>query len=345
MRVLIVKRDKLGDLLLTTPVFAQLKAARPEVEIHLLANDYNAWVVRDDPALARIWVYPRVRHDGHVRPAAVLAQLRLAWKLRCAAFDWAIAMGGEESPRAVRRALATGARRVVAYVRDPARYGRGLTDSLPTPSTGHELVRMMSLLAPLGIEPTGPAPVPAYRWPADGTTFARRWLAERGLVRGRYLVLGIGARFACRQPSFEQILSWTARFRVRWSLPTVFLWTPGNADAARYRGDDEIAARVLARRLPHLHPYRGPVPEALALIANAAASIMPDSGLMHFAAASPGGVVGLFADPDAIGGADRWGPVGARAHYLQARNAVAEIPDEAVLAALDPLIANAPAFI
>ena len=45
MKVLIVKRDKLGDLLLTTPMLAHLKASRPQVEVHLLANDYNAWVV------------------------------------------------------------------------------------------------------------------------------------------------------------------------------------------------------------------------------------------------------------------------------------------------------------
>src|SRR5882672_2913690 len=339
MRVLIVKRDKLGDLLLTTAVFAHLKAARPEIELHLLANDYNAWVARDDPALARIWVYPRVRHDGRMRLAAALAHVPLAWNLRSARFDWAIAMGGEESPRAVRRAVATGARRVVAYVRDPARYGRGLTDPLPAPSTGHEITRMLSLLAPLQIQPAATAPVPGYRWPPEGDAFARQWLAERGLARGRYIVLGIGARFACKQPTFEQILGWTAGFRDKWALPTVFLWTPGRMDAAFYRGDDELAARVLAHGLPHVHPHRGTLAEALALIGNARASIMPDSGLMHFAAASPGGVVGLFADPQASGAAARWGPVGPRAHYLQARNAVAEIGADVVLDALEPLVA------
>jgi heptosyltransferase III len=345
MRVLIVKRDKLGDLLLTTAVFAHLKAARPDVEVHLLANDYNAWVARDDPTLARIWVYPRVRHDGRVRPAAAVAQLPLAWKLRRAAFDWAIAMGGEESPRAVWRAIATGARRVVAYVRNPARYGRGLTDPLPVPSAGHEIMRMLSLLAPLRIEPAAQIPLPAYRWPVNGEDFARRWLAARGLVRGRYIVLGIGARFACKQPTFEQMLRWTTRFRDRWGLPTVFLWTPGRADAAFYPGDDELAGRLLARGLPHVHPHRGTLAEALALIANARTSIVPDSGLMHFAAASRGGVLGLFADPQSTGAADRWGPVGPRAHFLQARNAVAEIPDDAVLAAIESLVAASPAFV
>lgn len=340
MRVLIVKRDKLGDLLLTTGVFAHIKAVRPDIELHLLANDYNAWVARDDAALARIWTYRRARDAGRLRPGAAIGQVPLLWNLRRARFDWAIAMGGEESPRAVRRTIATGARRVVAHVGDPARYGRRLTDPLPVPSNGHEIARMLTLLAPLGIPAPAHLPVPAYRWPAEGDAFARPWLAARGLVRGRYVVLGIGARFARKQPTPAQILRWSARFHERWELPTVFLWTPGNADAGFYRGDDDIAARVIAARLPFLHPHRGTLPEALALIANAATSIMPDAGLMHFAAASPGGVVGLFADPARAGAAGRWGPVGERARYLETPNAVAEIADDAVIAALEPLVAD-----
>jgi ADP-heptose:LPS heptosyltransferase len=340
MRVLVVKRDKLGDLLLSSAVFAHMKAMRPQIELHLLANDYNAWVARDDPALARTWIFRRVRDAGRLRPGAAITQLPLLLQLRRARFDWAIAMGGEESPRAVRRAIATGARRVVAYVRDPGRYGRRLTDPLPEPPGGHEIARMLGLLAPLRIAPPAHMPVPAYRWPAEGAAFAGRWLAERGIVRGRYIVLGIGARFACKQPTFEQIIGWSRRFRERFAMPTVFLWTPGRTDAGFYRGDDDVAARVIAERAPGLHAHRGTLSEALALIAGAATSIMPDSGLMHFAAASPGGVVGLFADAVETGAPERWGPVGERARFLQAPRAVAEIPDDAVIAALEPLVAD-----
>lgn len=68
MKILVLKRDKIGDLLLTTPLFAQLKLALPgaRVETHLLANDYNAWVAAGNPHLDRIWVYRRVRNRGRV---------------------------------------------------------------------------------------------------------------------------------------------------------------------------------------------------------------------------------------------------------------------------------------
>ena len=56
MKVLVLKRDKIGDMLLTTPLLARLKAAVPGVETHLLANDYKAWVVAGNPHVDRLWV-------------------------------------------------------------------------------------------------------------------------------------------------------------------------------------------------------------------------------------------------------------------------------------------------
>jgi len=343
MRVLIVKRDKLGDLLLTTPVLAHLASALPHAEIHLLANDYNAWVVRGHPALARVWQYPRVREGRRLRLAAAAAQLPLAWRLRRQRFDWAVVMGGDESHRAIRRAIATGASRVVAYARDPRRYGRRLTDPLPPPLAGHETLRMMALLAPLGVAGRDArVAAPTFALPEEARVFAQTWLASRGLREGGYVVLGTGARRPKKQPTPEQIARWSARLYEGHGLPTVFMWTPGVATEAGYPGDDALAEAVVGRALPYLHPFRGPIPQALGLIFLARTSILPDSGLMHFAAASPGGVLGLFADPADSSPASRWAPLGARARHLEAARTVAELADDAVFDALDALLAKAP---
>ncbi len=337
MKILFIKRDKLGDLLLTTPAFAHVRAQLPQAEIHLLANDYNAWVARDHPALTRTWVYPRVRHAGRLRLGAAIAYPRLAWALRRQHFDWAIVAGGDESPRGIERALAIGARRVVAYAADPQKYGPRLTDPLP-PASGHEIMRMLHELAPLGIAAPAQPPAPEYRLPASGHAFARAWLRERGLTPGSFIVLGLGARRAKKQPAAEQIVRWTAHWHDAWGLATVFMWTPGQSDNPLYPGDDDIAAPVLARALPHLHPFRGPIPEALGLVFNARTSVFPDSGLMHFAAASPGGVLGFFAAPEDSAPAARWAPTGPRARWIEAPRAVSELDDTTVMAALSPLV-------
>jgi ADP-heptose:LPS heptosyltransferase len=162
-------------------------------------------------------------------------------------------------------------------------------------------------------------------------------LRERDLSPGTYIVLGLGARRAKKQPSAEQIVRWTSHWRDAWGLATVFMWTPGASDNALYPGDDAIAAPVLARALPHLHPFRGPIDEALGLVFNARTSVFPDSGLMHFAAASPGGVLGLFAAPEDSAPASRWAPVGPRARWIEAPRAIGEVDDAEIMAALEPL--------
>ena len=346
MRLLIVKRDKLGDLLLTRPVIARAKALVPAAEIHLLANDYNAWVARDHPALARTWIYPRVRSGGRVHPLAALTQIRLGWRLRRERFDWAFVMGGDESHRAVRRAIATGAARVVAYARDPARYGPRLTDALEPPADGHELARMLALLAPLlqsrGVDDDAALAIgdsaPTFTVSREASTFAAGWLEGRGLAPRSYVVVGLGARRAKKQPTAGQVARWSTRIRDERGLATVLMWTPGAATNPGYPGDDALADAVLDLQLAHVHPFRGPIDPALGLIHFARTSIIPDSGLMHFAAASPGGVVGLFADPLDSAPAARWAPLGPRARYLEAAKRIADVADEEIFRLLDPLL-------
>jgi heptosyltransferase-3 len=172
------------------------------------------------------------------------------------------------------------------------------------------------------------------RMPVGG---AERLIAEvvRGLAAGRYIVVGLGARRSSRQPSTEQILRWSARWRDEHGLQTVFMWTPGRGSRL-YPGDDETAEPVLARKRPEIHPYRGPIPESLGLIWHAATSLFPDSGLMHFAAASPGGVLGLFAGSPLA--SEQWAPRGPRARWLLAPTIVSELPDDPVLSDLESLL-------
>jgi ADP-heptose:LPS heptosyltransferase len=350
VRLLIIKRDKLGDLLLTTPVLARAKALAPAAEIHLLANDYNAWVARDHPALARTWVYPRVRSGGRVHPPAALRQVPLGWQLRRQRFDVAFVMGGDESHRAIRRAIATGARRVVAYAADASAYGARLTDALPPPVDGHEVSRMLALLTPLVATASAgasAAPIdlsvagvaPTFVTPHASVAFAAQWLRARALAPRGYVAIGLGARRAKKQPTADQVARWATRLHDRHALATVLLWTPGAANNPGYPGDDALAQAVLDRNLAHVHPFRGPIDEALGLIHDARTSVMPDSGLMHFAAASAGGVVGLFADPLDSAPAARWAPLGPRARYVEAASRIADVDDDDVFRLLLPLLA------
>jgi ADP-heptose:LPS heptosyltransferase len=338
MKVLVVKRDKIGDLLLTTPMLAHLKASRPEAEVHVLANDYNAWVLAGNRDVDRLWVYRRVRHGGRVSLSAAWEWLRQRLALGRERYDWVLVANGEESPRAIRRALSVSGARTVARCSEPARYP-GLTDPLAPDPAAHEIDRLLAMLGAMKIAMPREPVLPRYVLPEESAAFARAWLAERGLAAGRYVVLGLGARRAKKQPSTAQVLRWSAAWKQRHGLDTVFLWTPGRSDDPRYPGDDEIAQPVLDARAAHIHPHRGPIAEALGLIWSARTSVFPDSGLMQFAAASPGGVLGLFAESAVSPGPAQWAPRGPRAVWMEAEKSVSELPDGGVLEKLEPLLA------
>lgn len=335
MKVLVVKRDKIGDLLLTTPLLAHLKASRPQAEVHLLANDYNAWVVEGNPRLDRLWVYRRVRHAGRLRFSPIVQNLAVRWKLRRERFDWVLVANGEDSPRAIRWGLAARGARTVAYC---GRAGAGLTDALAVPRGMHEMDRLLALLVPLGISPPEKPPWPRYVLPEAAAAFAKEWLSD--LKVKDYVVLGLGARRAKKQPQPAQILRWSEHFKRTWGLDTVFMWTPGRSDDPLYPGDDEVAQPVLDARAPQVHPFRGPLLEALGLVWAARTSLFPDSGLMHFAAASPGGVLGFFAEADVSPGPAQWAPRGPKALWLEAGKSVAELPDAAVYERVERLLSS-----
>jgi len=82
VKVLVTRTDRLGDLVLSVPVFAALKAARPDWEIHAMVAPAAVPLVENDPHLSRVWTW---RDD--LTPAAAQA---LGAELRAAGFDAAV---------------------------------------------------------------------------------------------------------------------------------------------------------------------------------------------------------------------------------------------------------------
>jgi ADP-heptose:LPS heptosyltransferase len=337
-RILVVKRDKIGDLLLTTPLIEHLRTALPGAEVHVLANDYNAWVVDGHPAITRLWVYGRTRHGGRVRIDAAVAQLAQFVGLRAQRFDVAIAAGGEESPRAIRRALAVGARRTIAYTAGKTRHGRRFTDPLPLPAGGHEIDRMLALALPLGVAPPEQPIAPSFRMLPSWQDAGDRWLAANAFAGDRFVVIGLGARDPEKQPSATQVLRWATRLHADWGLSTALQFTPGDAGNALYPGSAGLAAEILGAAPPWLKCLPPELPPVVGAIGRARASVLPDGGLMHIAASCLGGVVGLFAQPGRLSDPGRWGPVGPRAKTLTARRAIADLDTDEVLRVLAPLL-------
>ena len=329
-------------MLLMTPMLQHLRRSMPAAEIHVLANDYNAWVVEDNPNVDRLWVYPRTRHAGRVRPLAAIRDWLLTLELRRVGFDAVIAAGGGVSPRALSRALRLGGKRTIGFV-DPQAIPRGMSDPLPAPAHRalHEVDANIALLGPLGIAPPSSPLWPFYRPPQRWIDAGREWISKNALESG-FVVIGVNARRDKRKPTHAQIARWSDAILARHGLHTVLVWQPGAADSQLYPGDDERMAGIVSNPPAHLHPYRSgeDILPLLGMLWHARATVVPDGGLAHLASVSPGGVLALFAETDVSPHPDNWRPWSPRGHYLEAEKTVAELGDEEVLGIVSKMVAR-----
>lgn len=340
MKILVIKRDKIGDMLLTTPMLRLLRTGLPGASIHVLANDYNAWVLEGNKDVDRIWVYPRAKHGGRLRLKAAFQQISQLVALRREKYDFVFVANGSESHRGIRRATSLGAARVVAYVEEARRYPK-VTDPLRIRADEHEAIRLAKMIKVMGLEVPETLPEPIFSPPQRYFQEASAWLASRNLAAGAYCILGVGARRIHKQPTSDQILRWAENLKERFGLVTVLVWTPGRRGDPLYPGDDDLVAPVLRDCPKYIHPFKGSLSAVVGLTWQARTSVFPDSGLMHLAAVSPGGVVGLFSDVERSAHPRVWGPIGTRAVTLVAAGSVAELPEETVYDAIAARISDA----
>lgn len=328
MKIIILKRDKLGDLLITTPAIQVLRQHFPQAKISLAASTYSSWVAKDAPFIDEIYSYPQYKSLSLKSLYSALIQAIIFIRIRLKKYDVAIAAGGEYSPHAVKRLRWMGAKRTISYV-PYNKVIKGITDPIKEPEKysrePHEFERIIQLLQPLiGDKKIQPAPDVWYQPPAEWLDQARIYLNENHLLENQFIVFGLGARRAKKQASKAQVISTAQYAYEKHQLKTVMVWTPGNQDNKNYPGDDDLAYEILEGAPDHIVPLRAPLGLTIGLIWLSRKSIFPDSGLMHFAASSPNGVIGLFADTYKSPNPQQWGPLGSKSTYIEADKSIAD---------------------
>ena len=83
-RILVIRRDNIGDLVCTTPLIAALRERYPGGHIAALVNTYNEAVLAGNPAVDAVHAYEKGKHRGEARSAVsvYVDRLRLILALR-----------------------------------------------------------------------------------------------------------------------------------------------------------------------------------------------------------------------------------------------------------------------
>lgn len=95
IRILVIKLDHIGDVLLATPVFSNLRKAYPDVEIHALTGSWSRIILENHPDVNRVFEYnsPMFCRSGH--PTSLLKTIQLYRELRQAKYDLLIELRGD----------------------------------------------------------------------------------------------------------------------------------------------------------------------------------------------------------------------------------------------------------
>jgi len=331
MRILVVRRDNIGDLVCTTPLLALLRERHPDAEIAVLANSYNAPVLDGNPDISQVQVYTKLKHrDPGASALGTLARsLRTYLDLRRARFDWAILAGGNCTPAMIAAGRRSGARRLIGYRPGDARLAGALDVCLePVAELRHEVIDTAALGTPLGVEGE-PGPLKAMSRVATGSSPAAPVIA-----------IALGARDDKRWPAARFAALCDGLRERHAGLRLLLLWPPASAVAAT-RSDDEAIAKQLLAGNPSRTSGRATstLRELIDALAAANLVVSVDGGAVHLAAALGKPVVALYANRPEV--YRRWYPWKVPSRVVVSPEAlVCDISAEAVMDAVASLAAE-----
>ena len=272
-RVLLVRPDHIGDVLLTSPAIALLRASLPTAELTYLVGPWSKEAAAQGVAVDRIATlafpgFTRRRKANVLEPYALL--LHEALRLRQARFDLAVIFRRDHWWGAL-LALTAGV---------PVRVG-GLTPETAPLLThayagrpGEHAVDEALGVARLALESVGVAldKMPGevvFRVGDAARAEAARWWARQGLERQRVVAIQPSAGAALKSWPIERWRALAAR------LDESVLWTGGPGDEALLRPIAAGAPVACGQRLEL----------TAALFERCALVIAPDSGAAHLASA------------------------------------------------------------
>ncbi len=331
MRILVIRRDNIGDLVCTTPLFAALRARYPQAHIAALVNSYNAAVLDGNPDIDVVHSYTKLKHrlSRESRLGIVLARLRTLLRLRKERYDYIVLAKSGFDRQGLSHARNLKHRHIVGFTKPGEPAARFIT--VPVADMAYSDVHEVEVLKHLALAldaPNAEGPLRVYpsRPRMDAWRARLPPLAKRGERRW------IAAHISSREPSrLWPVAKWIEllrRLTAEKNTGVVLMWAPGPANDPRHPGDDERAAAILAQ-VDAAKVLPAPTTELADLIAVLGlcdAFIGADGGAMHLAAACSLPTVALFENLE-----DKkrhWHPW--RVPYEMVFPATRDVPDFAV---------------
>ena len=308
-RILIVRTDRIGDVLLSTPVIEALRRAYPCAYIAIMVNPYAADIVEGNPYLDEVIMCAKEAEDR-----GILGTFRLARRLRRKRFDVCFVL--HPTVRLHLLMYLAGIPRRIGYDR---KFGFLLTDKIVHDKQAgkkHESEYSLDVIRYLGIAATGNNPFMPIR--KDSEAWAEREFKNAG-IGSDDKVLAVHPGASCRsklwpEENFASVCDMLAQ-RVGFKVVIV----AGPKDAG-------IAKNIVARMRHRAVNFAGKtsVSQLASLLKRCSLFISNDSGPVHIASALKIPVVVIFGRGQKGLSPLRWGPLGEKSRVLHKSAGCAE---------------------
>lgn len=325
-KILVIRRDNIGDLVCTTPLISALRQRFPQGWLGALVNSYNAPVLDGNPDLDEVFVYTKAKHRGHGEslPGILWRRLNMMRRLRAMELDDVIIATTSPQPRVVKLARWLNPKRVIGFGAVD-----GLDLALPLDDAKrHEVEDVFRVASIFGIDDVPPA----------CRVFSR---VERS-VAAFTIGIHISARKASQRWPAERFAETMSVIAAQAPVRFILLWSPGAEDNPLHPGDDAKARDVLDKAGAGTTAIARPtqtLPALITALAECHILICADGGAMHLGAGLGIPVVCLFGNS----GAQRWHPWGVPYRLLQKPSFdVADISVDEVVEAFNELRAGIP---
>lgn len=301
MKILIIRRDNIGDLILTTPLIATLATAL-NCKVDVLVNTYNQPVLEHNPHVGRVHIYSKLHHrqPGQSAAGVIFRRFKTIIDIRRAGYDVAIIAREQWDKRPLQWAKLSGAKRIIAIGENapPA-----ITDLIAPPQQQKHLVELLNQCAEtLGIRQQ-PGPLQLFVTQQELSTTRQRLLLPDGVP---LFGLQISARKPLQRWQADKFVELIQRLARQQPCHFMLFWSPGSADNPQHPGDDEKAQYIvekckdLALTPVVTHTLR----ELMAAVSLCDQLVTSDGGALHIAAGLRKPIVALFGNSDAW----FWGP-------------------------------------
>lgn len=310
LKLLVIRRDNIGDLVCTTPLIGALRRRFPHAHLAALVNTYNRQVLDAHPDLDAVYAYAKAKHraPGQSRASVYWDRLALVLKLRAQHFHCVLLASSQPGASALRLARWISPAHIAGFA-EPT----GVVDlALPHDAADalHEVEDVFRLARLFGVEgmpgKLSMAVDTAARACVGAALGARD--PERKLV---------AVHISARKPSQRWPVERFAELMRALSKEAEFLllWSPGPADHPQHPGDDAKARAIVdaAGTLPLTAYPTFELKDLAAALSLADYVICSDGGAMHIAAALGKPILCFFGDSDAT----RWHPWGVPYRLLQ----------------------------